>query len=88
MNEQKAAWNHYYIFLEKYLKDGDMKKIAGEYEKENVSSKVYIGYDLTIDNEPQPGNGLYDDFELYKGPLPIDMTLFPANLDFFRAKYL
>jgi hypothetical protein len=80
-------WNHHYIFIERHLSNGEMKKIIEEYEKGNVSSSVYIGYDLIIDNEPVPGNGMYDDFELYNGTA-FDPALYPQNLDFFRAKYL
>ena len=78
--------NHFNIFIEKYLSKDDIEKIISEYEKGNVYSKFFIWYDLTLDNEEQPGNGLYDDFELYNGP--VDTAWFPENLDFFKAKYL
>ena len=75
------------IFIEKYLSENDMKNIINENKKRNVNSRMYIGYNIVIDNEPQNGNGLLDDFELYKG-VAIDPSFFPANLDFFKAKYL
>ena len=64
-----------------------MKKIINEYERGNVYSKLYIGYDITIDNELQSGSGMYDEFELYNGPA-IDYSLFFPNLEFFRTKYI
>jgi hypothetical protein len=79
--------NHYYIFIEKYLTDNDMKKIIKEYKKGNVYSKLSIWYDITIDDEEQSGSGMLDDFELYDGPA-IDHVWFPSNLNFFKAKYL
>jgi hypothetical protein len=87
MSEQAGAWNYYYIFIEKRLNNDDVKKITKEYEKGNVSSKACINYDLIIDNEPQPGNGMLDDFELYNGSW-MDPALYPQNLDFFKEKYL
>ena len=75
------------IFIEKYLSKNDMKNITNEYKKGNVNSRMYIGYNIIIDNEPQNGNGLLDDFELYNGAA-IDPSFFPANLDFFKGKYL
>jgi len=78
--------NYYYIFIEKYLTDNDMKNIINEYKKGNVNSKLSIWYDLTIDNEEQNGSGMSDDFELYNG-LALDPAWFPQNLDFFKAKY-
>jgi len=82
-----GKYNHYYIFIEKFLKDNEVKKITSEYKKGNVYSRMGIEFDLVIDNEPQIGNGMYDDFELYDG-LAIDPVWFPPNLNFFRAKYL
>jgi len=79
--------NQFDIFIEKYLSNDDMKNIINEYKKGNVNSRMYIGYNIVIDNEPQNGNGLLDDFELYNG-IAIDTSFFPANLDFFKAKYL
>ena len=75
------------IFIEKHLSKNDIKNIINEYKKGNVYSQMYIGYDIVIDNEPQNGNGLLDDFELYDG-VAIDPSFFPANLDFFKVKYL
>ena len=85
--EFDETMNHYYIFIEKYLTDNDMKNIINEYKKGNVSSKLSIWYDITIDNEEQNGSGMLDDFELYDGPA-IDPAWFPPNLNFFKAKYL
>ena len=86
-HESDEKMNHYYIFIEKYLTDKEMKNIIGEYEKGNVYSKLSIWYDMTIDNEEQNGSGMLDDFELYNGPA-IDPVWFPVNLNFFKAKYL
>ena len=86
-HESDEKVNHYYIFIEKYLTDNEMKNIINEYEKGNVYSKLSIWYDITIDNEEQNGSGMLDDFELYDG-LAIDPAWFPPNLNFFRAKYL
>jgi len=79
--------NHYYIIIEKYLADNEMKNIIAEYEKGNVSSRFSVWYDITIDNEEQNGSGLLDNFELYTGPA-LDPAWFPPNLDFFKEKYL
>ena len=78
---------HYYIFIEKFLKHNDLKKINNEYNKGNVFSHSEIWYNLIIDNEQQNGNGMMDNFELYDG-IAIDPRHFPANLNFFRVKYL
>jgi hypothetical protein len=86
-SESDETMNHYYIFIERYLTDNEMQNIINEYKKGNVSSKLSIWYDITIDNEEQNGNGMLDDFELYDGP-SLDSAWFPPNLDFFRAKYL
>jgi len=86
-NEADGKMNHYYIFIEKYLTDNEMKNIAREYESEKVYSKLAIWYDLIVDNEIQNGNGMLDDFELFDGPL-TDPGWFPPNLDFFKSKYL
>jgi hypothetical protein len=79
--------NHYYIFIEKYLTDNDIKNIVREYEKGNVNSQMSIWYDFSIDNEEQNGSGILDNFELYDGPA-IDLASVFPNLNFFRAKYL
>jgi len=86
-NESDDMVNHYYIFIEKYLTNNDMKNIVNEYKKGNVTSKLSIWYDLTIDNEEQNGSGILDDFELYNG-LALDPSWFPSNLNFFKLKYL
>jgi hypothetical protein len=86
-NKPDYMMNHYYIFIEKYLSNNEMKKIVKKYESGKVYSKFTIWYDLTIDNEEQNGSGLLDDFELYNGPA-LDPSWFPVNLNFFKAKYL
>jgi len=86
-NESDYTTNHYYIFIERYLTDNEMKNIVKEYERGNVNSKLSIWYDMTIDNEEQNGSGMLDDFELYNGPA-LDPVWFPPNLNFFKAKYL
>jgi hypothetical protein len=86
-HESDETMNHYYIFIEKHLKNDDVKRITNEYERGNVYSKLSIWYDMTVDNELQAGNGMLDDFELHDGQA-IDPAWFPANLDFFKAKYM
>ena len=86
-NEADEKMNHYYIFIEKYLTDDEMKNITNEYEGEKVYSRLAIWYDMTVDNEIQNGNGMLDDFELFDGPA-MDSGWFPPNLNFFKAKYL
>jgi len=85
--EPSGTLNHYYIFIEKYLNDDDIKNITVEYEKGNVYSKLGIEYDLVIDNEDQFRSGIYDDFELCDGTA-MDSAWFPPNLNFFKAEYL
>ena len=80
-------FNHYNIFIEKYLTDNEMKKIADEYKRGSVYSRLSVWYDIAIDNEEQNGSGMLDDFELYDGPA-IDPAWFLPNLDFFRTRYL
>ena len=84
--EDDGRYVHYYIFVERILADNEIKKISREYEKRNVNSRMSIEYDLVIDGEPQNGNGMMDDFELYDGP-GIDPVWFPPNLNFFKARY-
>ena len=79
--------NHYYIFIEKFLNNDEIKQIINEYERGNVYSQLLIEYDITIDNEEQTGSGMFDDFELYNGPA-MDPAFFPSNLDFFKARCL
>jgi hypothetical protein len=79
--------NHYYIFIERQLTNGEMKNIVSEYEKGSVNSQMSIWYDLTIDGEEQNGSGMLDNFELCAGP-GIDLAAFFPNLNFFRAKYV
>jgi hypothetical protein len=86
-NKSDYMMNHYYIFIEKYLSNNEMKKIINKYESGKVYSNFSIWYDLTIDNEEQNGSGLLDKFELYNG-LALEPSWFPVNLNFFKAKYL
>ena len=86
-HESDEELNHYYIFIEKFINNFEYKKIIKEYERGNVSSKLSIWYDITIDNEEQSGSGMLDDFELHNGPA-IDPAWFPPNLNFFKTKYL
>jgi len=79
--------NHYYIFIEKFLRNDEMQKISDEYKKGNVNSKMAIWYDITIDNELQAGSGMLDDFELSNEPFMDNAQFFP-NLNFFRVTYL
>jgi hypothetical protein len=79
--------NHYYIFIEKYLTDDEMRNIINEYEKGNVYSRMSVWYDMCIDNEKQNGSGIMDDFELYNG-IALEPAMFPPNLNFFKTKYL
>ena len=85
-HESDEKVNHYYIFIEKYLSNDDMKKITNEYERGKVYSTLSIWYNIAFDNEEQSLSGMLDDFELYDGPA-IDTSFIP-NLNFFRAKYL
>jgi len=85
--DDTEKYNHYYIFIEKHLDDNDLANIHREYEKGNGDGRYEIWFDLVIDNEPQNGSGIMDDFELYDG-IAIDPQLFPPNLNFFKAKYL
>jgi len=89
LNEEtdEDGMNHHYIFIEKHITDDEMKNIIKEYEKGNVNSRMSVWYDITIDNEKQNGSGMLDDFELYSG-IAFDPALFPANLNFFKARYL
>ena len=86
-NKSDHMMNHYYIFIEKYLTNNEMKNIINKYEKGKVYSKMSVWYDITVDNEEQNDTGILDDFELYDG-LALAPTLFPPNLNFFKAKYL
>jgi len=85
--EEDDKYIHYYIIIERFLKDDEVKRINSEYEKGNVYSQFEIWYDLVINNEPQNGSGILDDFELYNGHVSDAVFLFP-NLNFFRDKYM
>ena len=85
--EGDGKYIHYYIIIERFLKDDEIKRINSEYEKGNVYSQFEIWYDLVFNNEPQNGSGILDDFELYNGPVYDTASLVP-NLNFFRAKYM
>jgi len=99
-NNPGYMMNHYYIFIEKHLTDNEIKNIIDKYKKGKVYSKMSVWYDITVDNEEQNDTGMLDDFELYAGLAldpqpspqgegsPLDPALFPANLDFFKVKYL
>jgi hypothetical protein len=85
-NDPENMMNYYYIFIEKYLNDGELKKIINEYKKGNVYSSMNIWYDLIIDNKDQSGSGITDKFEL-QDELVLDTSWYPPNLDFFKNKY-
>jgi len=85
--EDSEKYNHYYLFIEKYLDSNDLEILNREYDKGNGNGRFEMWYDLIIDNEPQNGSGIMDDFELYDG-IAIDPQWFPPNLNFFKAKYL
>jgi len=84
--ESDGKYIHYYILIERFLTDHEIKRIKSEYEKGNVHSWFEIWFNLIIDGEPQIGSGVVDDFVLYNGPASDAVFLFP-NLNFFRAKY-
>jgi len=86
-NDPDFIMNHYYIFIEKYLNNDEIKNIIIEYEKGNINSNFTIWYDLIIDNNEQNGSGVIDNFELHNGPMQEYVWLF-QNLEFFRTKYL
>jgi len=85
--EGDGKYIHYYIIIERFLKDDEIKRINSEYEKGNVHSQFEIWYDLAFNDEPLNGSGILDDFELYNGSVSDAVILFP-NLNFFRAKYM
>ena len=87
-NDSDEKLHHYYIFIEKFLRNDEFKNIIDEYKRGNDYSKFSIWYDITIDNEVQGGSGLLDDFELFYGPALDDTVWFPPNLNFFKTKYL
>jgi hypothetical protein len=86
-HEPDERMNYYYIFIERFLNNDEVKKMANEYEKGNVYSHLNIEYDITIDNEQQTGSGIRDDFELHDG-FALDPAWFPPNLNFFKSRYL
>jgi len=86
-HDSDETLNHYYIFIERFLSNDEMKEIINEYEKGNVDSRLSIWYDMSINNEEQNGSGMLDDFELYDGPA-VEPVWFPPNLNFFKVKYL
>ena len=85
--EGDSKYIHYYIMIERFLNDDEVKKINSEYEKGNTYSHFEIWYDLVINNETQNGSGILDDFELYYGPVCDAVFLLP-NLNFFSDKYM
>jgi hypothetical protein len=89
-NDPNYTMNKYDIFIEKYLTDNEKKNIINEYEKRNVSSRMSIWYDITVDNEEQNGSGMLDDFELHNGSdgsINEYIWLLP-HFELFRTKYL
>ena len=86
-NDPDYIMNHYYIFIERYLNNDEIKNIIIEYEKGNINSSFSVWYDLIIDNNEQNGSGMLDNFELHNGPLQEFVWLF-QNMEFFRTKYL
>ena len=84
--EGDGKYIHYYIFIERFLNDYEVERIKSEYQKGNVHSRFEVWFNLVIDNEPQIGSGVADDFVLYNGPASDAVFLFP-NLNFFRARY-
>ena len=62
--EAGNIFNQYCFFILKYLSINEMEKINDEYQKGNVKSQLNFWFDLIIDNEPQNGNGFFDEFEL------------------------
>ena len=85
--EGDGKYAHYYIFIERFLSDSEVKKINNEYKRGNINSRLEIWYDLIIDDEMQDGNGMLDDFELYDG-IAVDPAYYPPNLNFFKTKYM
>ncbi|MCL2410735.1 MAG: hypothetical protein FWC97_03735 [Treponema sp.] len=85
--ESDGKYVHYYIFIERFLEDHEVKKIKSNYAKGNVYSRFEVWFNLIIDGEPQIKSGVGDDFELYTGHPSSAVFLFP-NLNFFRAQYL
>ena len=85
--ETNGKYIHYYILIERFLTDYEIKRIKREYENGNIHAQYEIWFNLIIDGEPQIGSGVADDFVLYNGPASDAVFLFP-NLNFFRAKYM
>ena len=56
--------NEYKIFIERIISNEEIKKIFNEHKRGNVYSQFEVWYDITIDNEYQPGSGVLDDFEI------------------------
>jgi hypothetical protein len=89
-NDPNYMMNKYDIFIEKYLTDNEKKNIINEYEKRNVSSKMSVWYDITVDNEEQNESGMLDNFELHSGQLNeyIEYIWLLPHFELFRNKYL
>jgi len=85
--ERDGTYIHYYIFIERFLTDHEVKRIKSAYQNGNIHGRYEIWFNLVIDNEPQMGSGVADDFVLYNGPASDAVFLFP-NLNFFRARYM
>ena len=93
MNEPLAAkyetdylMNQYNIYIEKYLSKNEMQKIINQYEKGNVNSRFSVWYNITLDNEKQPGNGMMGDFILNNEFNHDAVRIFP-HFQHFADKY-
>jgi len=84
---EDGTYIHYYIFIERFLKDHEVERIKAEYGKGNLHSRFEVWFNIVIDSEAQTGSGVTDSFVLYNGPASDAVFLFP-NLNFFRARYL
>jgi hypothetical protein len=87
-NDPDYDMNQYNIFIEKHLTDNEMKNIIKEYKRRKTHSKMEIWYDITIDNEQQPGNGILDDFELHNESAQKEAVRSFPHFEFFRTKYM
>jgi hypothetical protein len=89
-NNPDYLMNQYDIFIEKYLTDTEKKNIISEYNRGNVTSRMSVWYDITIDDVEQNGSGMLDNFELDSGPANeyVDYVWLLPHFNFFRNKYL
>jgi hypothetical protein len=88
-HEYDNKLNNYNIFIEKKLKNKELKNIIKEYEKGNIDSHFYFWYRISFNYEREEHglNGIYDDCVLYNGSVQ-EPGWFPPNLEFFRSKVL